>query len=87
MPRLTKIDKMSTEQKSTLITDYRNAPNDAEFTPEVIALAYNVSLAWLQKKRCEGGGIPFSKPTAKTILYKKQDVLDFMENNRMKHTA
>lgn len=87
MGRLTKIDKMSECQKKALIKDFRNALLEAEFTPETIALVYHLSLAWLQKKRCEGGGIPFTKPTAKTVLYKKEDVLEFMDNNRLQHTA
>ncbi|MND48084.1 hypothetical protein D3C80_389960 [compost metagenome] len=87
MARLTKIDKMSEAQKKALIKDFRNAPLEAEFTPETISLVYHLSLAWLQKKRCEGGGIPFTKPTAKTVLYKKDDVLGFMESNRLQHTA
>lgn len=70
-----------------MIKDFRNAPLEAEFTPETISLVYHLSLAWLQKKRCEGGGIPFTKPTAKTVLYKKDDVLGFMESNRLQHTA
>lgn len=87
MTRLTKIDKMSEYQKKALIKDFRNAPMESEFTPETISLVYHMSLAWLQKKRCEGGGIPFTKPTAKTVLYKKDDVLSFMESNRLQHTA
>ncbi len=87
MARLTKIDKMSEAQKKALIKDFRNAPLEAEFPPETISLVYHLSLAWLQKKRCEGGGIPFTKPTAKTVLYKKDDVLGFMESNRLQHTA
>lgn len=87
MARLTKLDRMSEERKKELIQDYRDAPADTEFPSEVIALVYHLSLSWLQKKRCEGGGIPFSKPSAKTILYKKQDVIQYMEDNRLKHTG
>ena len=78
---------MSEAQKKALIKDFRNAPLEAEFTPEAISLVYHLSLAQLHKKRCEGGGIPFTKPTAKTVLYKKDDVLGFMESNRLQHTA
>ncbi|WP_425917886.1 DNA-binding protein [Acinetobacter sp. TSRC1-2] len=87
MGRLTKIDKRSECQKKALIKDFRNAPMEPKFTPETIALVYHLSLAWLQKKRCEGGRIPFTKPTAKTVLYKKEDVLGFIDNNRLQHTA
>ncbi|AOA58177.1 hypothetical protein [Acinetobacter larvae] len=87
MARLTKIDKMTEAQKKELISDYRDASPDTEFPPEVISLVYHLSLPWLQKKRCEGGGIPFTKPSAKTVLYRKQDVLQYMDDNRLKHTG
>lgn len=87
MSRATKLDRMSHEEKKALIDDFRSAAPEAEFPPEVIALAYSLSLSWLQKKRCNGGGIPFSKPTSRTVLYRKSDVLEFMDANRHKHTA
>lgn len=87
MARLTKLDKMTNDDKKLLIDSYRNAPNDADFPPEVLALVYGFSLPWLQKKRCEGDGIPFFKPTAKTVLYKKKDVVDYVNSRRLSHTA
>ncbi|MFX6480226.1 hypothetical protein ABTG05_16210 [Acinetobacter baumannii] len=47
----------------------------------------HVSLPWLQKKRCEGGGIPFSKPHKRQVNYMKSDVLAYIEQNKMAHTA
>lgn len=87
MARLTKLDKLSAEEKKVLVEDFRNSPEESLFTPEAVSLACGFSLPWLQKKRCEGGGIPFSKPTSKTVLYKKKDVMDYVENHRMLHTA
>jgi len=87
MARLTKIDKMTAEERSFKIKEFQQAPYESHFPPEVLSLVYNISLAWLQKKRCDGGGIPFSKPTARTILYKKADVLDYMERQKLLHTA
>ena len=87
MGRLTKLDRLSAEEKKMLVDDFRNAPEDSDFSPKVIALAYGFSLPWLQKKRCEGGGIPFFKPTSKTVLYKKKDVVEYINNHRMMHTA
>ncbi|KAF1025025.1 MAG: hypothetical protein GAK29_02194 [Acinetobacter bereziniae] len=87
MSRLTKLDRMSNEEKKALIDDYRNAPTDSDFSPEVLSLVYGFSLPWLQKKRCEGNGIPFFKPTAKIVLYKKQDVIDWVNSQRLSHTA
>lgn len=87
MSRLTKLDKMSEPEKKALIKYYNQASEDSEHTPETLALVFGFSLAWLQKKRCEGGGIQFSKPTSKVVLYKKSDVTDYIEANRLKHTA
>ncbi|MFH7808824.1 DNA-binding protein [Acinetobacter sp. BSP-153] len=87
MARLTKLDRLSVEERKALVEDFRNSPDDGLFTPEAVSLACGFSISWLQKKRCEGGGIPFSKPTVRTILYKKQDVLDYVNNHRMLHTA
>ena len=87
MSRLTKIDRMTAEEKKALIDSFHVAPGTAEFSPEALALACNFSLPWLQKKRSVGGGIPFSKPNRTTVLYRKQDVLDYIEASRLKHTA
>jgi hypothetical protein len=87
MSRLTKLDRLSNEEKQSLIIDYRNAPDDSDFPPEVLSLVYGFSLPWLQKKRCEGDGIPFYKPNAKIVLYKKQDVIEWVNNQRLSHTA
>ncbi|MFI7961829.1 DNA-binding protein, partial [Acinetobacter baumannii] len=50
-------------------------------------IVMHVSLPWLQKKRCEGGGIPFSKPHKRQVNYVKADVLAYIEQNKMAHTA
>lgn len=87
MSRLTKLDRMTDDEKSCLVNDFRNAPDDADFPPEALALVYGFSLPWLQKKRCEGNGIPFFKPTSKMVLYKKCDVINYVNDNRLSHTA
>lgn len=87
MSRLTKLDKMTQGEKTVVVEDYRNAPDDAMFPPEAIALAYHMSLSLLQKMRCEGTGPVFSKPSSKTILYKKADVLEWLKARELKHTA
>lgn len=87
MSRLTKLDKMTAEEKEKVILYYNQSDHESEHPPETLALVYGFSLPWLQKKRCEGGGIHFSKPTAKTILYKKAHVLEYLDENRLSHTA
>ena len=87
MSRKTKLDRMTAKDKRELALSFQTAPLNAEFSPEALAIVFGFSLPWLQKKRCEGGGIPFSKPSAKVVLYKKQDVLNYIDSNRMSHTG
>ena len=84
---ISKIKRMTDVEKSQVIETYHNASDEAVFPPETLFLVYGFSLPWLQKKRCEGGGIPFFKPTPKKVFYKKSDVIEYINNNRMLHTA
>ena len=46
---------MKIVDKQVEIEKFNTANNDASFSPEEIAAVLDVSLSWLQKKRCEGG--------------------------------
>ncbi|MBP8006772.1 MAG: DNA-binding protein [Acinetobacter sp.] len=87
MSRLTKLDTMTAEEKDAAKREFWNASNDETFPPETIAIVMRVSLPWLQKKRCEGGGIPFTKPHKRQVNYIKSDVLEYIEQKKMAHTA
>lgn len=71
MTRLTKLDRMTTEEKAAEAIKFWAADGEATFTPEVLAIVYKKSLPWFQLKRCTGGGIPFYKD-GRTILYKNR---------------
>ena len=86
MSRLTKFDRMNNEEKAAEAIKYWAAPNDATFTPEGWAIGYKKSLPWFQLKRCAGGGIPFSKE-GRTILYKKQDAIDYFSKQFHESTS
>nr|WP_314367671.1 DNA-binding protein [uncultured Acinetobacter sp.] len=86
MARLTKLDQMTSEEKAAEAIKYWAAPKDATFTPEVLAIVYKKSLSWFQLKRCAGGGIPFSKE-GRTILYKKQDAMDYFSKQFHESTS
>lgn len=88
MTRLTKLDRMSIEQKTAEAIEFWSSPIDATFPPETIAIAFKVSLPWLQLKRCDGGGIPYHKPEGtRKVLYRKADVLNFFNSKKLQHTA
>lgn len=69
------------------IDRFNTANENESFSPESISIVLGVSMAWLQKKRCEGGGIPFSKVHYRKIIYKKSDVLDYIDRNRINSTS
>lgn len=86
MARLTKLDRMTIEEKAAEAIKFWAADNEATFTTEVLAIVFEKSLAWFQLKRCAGGGIPYYKQ-GRTILYKKQDAIEFFSANRYHHTS
>ncbi|URM40061.1 MULTISPECIES: helix-turn-helix domain-containing protein [Acinetobacter] len=73
--------------KQAEIDKFNAANDDEEFSPESLAAILDVSTSWLQKKRCEGGGIPFAKVHYRKIIYKKSDVLAYIERRRIQSTS
>jgi hypothetical protein len=73
--------------KQAQIDKFNTANDDEEFSPESLAVILDVSTSWLQKKRCEGGGIPFAKVHYRKIIYKKADVLAYIERKRIESTS
>lgn len=88
MKRQNQLQRMTEEEKRLESEKFWSADENSCFPPVTIAIILNKSLAWLQKKRCNGGGIPFVKPAGnKIIYYKKADVLQFLNQNKMQHTV
>lgn len=85
--RLDRIARMSEEQRLNSIHQFWNLPEDAVFSPEVVALVCDMSLSWLQAKRCQGNGIPFVKVGPRKVGYTKRDVLEFLGKNRYLNTS
>lgn len=84
--RLNKLERMTTEEKMAENTRFWSATNDAIFPPETIAIAFDVSLSWLQMKRCTGSGIPFTKGLRK-IHYKKSDAVEYFDREKLQNTS
>ena len=79
--RLTKLDRMTAEEKEALAKAFWSAPDEAIVTPEAIAIVFGVSLYWLQRKRSYGGGIPFFKREGiRQVFYIKKDVIEFFKD-------
>ncbi|KEC82505.1 MULTISPECIES: helix-turn-helix domain-containing protein [unclassified Acinetobacter] len=84
---MSKLNKLTSEEIQAEINKFYDADEHISFSPESIAIVLDVSLSWLQKKRCEGGGIPFSKLHYRKIVYKKSDVIAYIEKHRVSSTS
>ena len=51
-----------------------------------VARITGMSVAWLQRKRWSGGGIPFAK-LGRAVRYKLSDVLDWVEERKRISTS
>ncbi|MCR4532493.1 helix-turn-helix domain-containing protein [Acinetobacter venetianus] len=78
---------MKIVDKQAEIDRFNAADNEEEFSPESLEAILGVSKSWLQKMRCVGGGIPFSKVHYRKIIYKKSDVLAYIERKRVQSTS
>ena len=87
MNTATLLDRKTDIEIQAQINDFNSADENSAFSPETIALVLYVSLSWLQKKRCEGGGIPFFKLHYRKILYKKADVIAYVNGQRILSTS
>lgn len=86
--RLTKLDRMSAEEKAAESNRFWVANDSAQSPPETVAIVLGLSLSWLQNKRINGGGIPFFKLDGRKIIYYlKADVIDYINKNKLKHTT
>ncbi|MEQ1229891.1 DNA-binding protein [Acinetobacter junii] len=88
MPRLTVLDRMTLNEKLAESKRFWESESEALFPPKTVAIVLDMSLSWLQNKRCSGDGIPFCKPSGnKIIYYKKSDVVEYINRNKLAHTA
>jgi len=72
-------------KKTVTIPEDRNIPlNETQ-----MALLYNRSKAWFQRKRWEGGGIPYLKMDGKRggVLYRRDDADNYFNGRMCKSTS
>ncbi|QDK97020.1 helix-turn-helix domain-containing protein [Acinetobacter tandoii] len=83
----TKLNSMTISERITESERFHLAAECETFSPEIIAIVLGVSLSWLQKKRCEGGGIPYSKIHYRKIVYRKSDVISYINSQITNSTS
>ena len=80
------ISQMNDAEKENLLNRFLSAPGEQLFPQEAIAVYLQCSTNTLQRLRCTGGGIPFTK-IGRSVAYKKADVLSYQQSRTVMNTA
>lgn len=81
-----KLNEMSQQDKDMRLNRFLSAPNQQLFPVEDVAIYLSCSVHTLQRLRCSGGGIPYTK-VGRCVTYKKADVLAYQERQTVMNTA
>lgn len=81
-----KFNEMSQQDKDIRLSRFLAAPDQQLFLQEDVAIYLSCSIHTLQRLRCVGGGIPFTK-VGRRVTYKKSDVLSYQESQTVMNTA
>ncbi|WP_166169059.1 helix-turn-helix domain-containing protein [Acinetobacter sp. SA01] len=82
-----KLTEMSQQDKDMRLNRFfLAAPDQQLFPQEDIAIYLSCSIHTLQRLRCVGGGIPYTK-VGRCVSYKKADVLNYQQRQTVMNTA
>lgn len=69
-----------------LLNEFESAPKSALFNQQTIAAVLSCSTQLLERNRWTGGGVPYLK-LGRKVLYRKSDVLDFLQQQKVYHST
>lgn len=81
-----KLNEMSQQDKDMRLGRFLAASDQQLFPVEDVAIYLSCSVYTLQRLRCAGGGIPYTK-VGRCVTYKKSDVLAYQERQTVMNTA
>lgn len=81
-----KLNEMSQQDKDMRLDRFLAASDQQLFPQEDVAIYLSCSVHTLQRLRCVGGGIPYTK-VGRCVTYKKADVLAYQERQTVINTA
>lgn len=81
-----KLAQMTQQDKDNRLNRFLSAPDQQLFTQEDVAIYLSCSTHTLQRLRCVGGGIPYSK-VGRRVAYKKSDVLEYQKQQTVMNTS
>ncbi len=79
---------MSSKKPSRLhlLNEFESAPHSALFNQQTIAAVLSCSTQLLERNRWSGGSVPYLK-IGRKVLYRKSDVLDFLQQQKVYHST
>ena len=80
---LRNLQESSEKEKSSMLEWFIGAPEEQNFSQEVVALYLGCSPWTLARMRCDGSDLPYTK-IGRRVAYKKRDVLAY-EHSRTVH--
>jgi hypothetical protein len=72
-------NKISSETNSDIINNFWSAPNQALFKQAALVQVLGYSPEWFERQRWQGTGIPYIKLSHRCVVYRKADVLAWLE--------
>ena len=70
----------------TLINEFESAPESTLFDQRTLAAVLACSTQLLERNRWAGQGVPYIK-IGRTVRYRKQDILDFLQQQKIYHST
>lgn len=81
-----KFNELSQQDRDMRLDRFLAASDQQLFPQEDIAIYLSCSTHTLQRLRCVGGGIPYTK-VGRSVAYKKSDVLAYQQRQTVMNTA
>ncbi|MDF1647054.1 MAG: helix-turn-helix domain-containing protein [Legionellaceae bacterium] len=69
-----------------LINEFESAPDATLFNQNTLAAILNCSTQLLERNRWAGQGVPYLK-IGRKVLYRKSDVLGFLQQQKIYHST
>ncbi|QDP73061.1 helix-turn-helix domain-containing protein [Legionella israelensis] len=69
-----------------LLNEFESAPKSALFNQQTITAVLSCSTQLLERNHWAGGGVPYLK-IGRKVLYRKSDVLDFLQQQKVYHST
>lgn len=79
---MTTSNKIASKINPDIINHFWQAPNEALFKQTTLVQVLGYSPEWFERQRWQGTGIPYIKLSHRSVVYRKADVLAWLEQHK-----